>query len=52
MIKMFQAYRNDNDDVEFKFIHVFKRIETCDKWAEVGVSLGKGKDAAFDPTVV
>jgi hypothetical protein len=51
MIKMFQAYRNDNDDVEFKFIHVFKRIKTCEKCAEVRASLGKEKDVAFDITV-
>jgi hypothetical protein len=50
MLKMFSAYRQDNHDVEFKFIHVFTRIKTCDKCAEVRASLGKGKDAAFDPT--
>jgi hypothetical protein len=50
MIKMLQAYHNDNDDVEFKFIHVFKRIKKCDKWVEVRASLGKRKDATFDPT--
>ncbi|KAK1680271.1 hypothetical protein QYE76_041119 [Lolium multiflorum] len=27
-----QAYRDDNKDVEFKFFHVFKQIESCDKW--------------------
>jgi hypothetical protein len=43
MLKMFQAYRQDNDDIEFKFIHVFKRNKTCKKWAEVRASLGKGK---------
>jgi hypothetical protein len=50
MLKMFKTYREDNDDVEFMFIHVFKRIEKCDKWALVRASLGKGKDAASDPT--
>jgi hypothetical protein len=43
-------YHEDNEDVEFKFIHVFKRIKKCNKWAVVRASLGKGKDFAFDPT--
>jgi hypothetical protein len=43
-------YRDDNEDVEFKFIHVFKRIEKCDKWAMVRASFGKEKDVAFNPT--
>jgi hypothetical protein len=47
---MFKMYREENEDVEFKFIHVFKRIEKCNKWAMVRASLGKGKDFAFDPT--
>jgi hypothetical protein len=47
---MLKMYREDNEDADFKFIHVFKRIEKCDKWAVVRESLGKGKDAAFDPT--
>jgi hypothetical protein len=50
MLRMFKMYRADNEDIEFKFIHVFKRIEKCDKWAMVTASLGKGKDVAFDPT--
>jgi hypothetical protein len=51
MIKMFQTYCDDNDEVEFKFIHVFKWIETCEKCAEVRASLGKEKGVAFDPTM-
>jgi hypothetical protein len=31
MLKMLKIYHKDNDDVEFKFIHDFKRIEKCDK---------------------
>jgi hypothetical protein len=50
MLKMFRTYREDTEDVKFKFIHVFKRIEKCDMWAVVRASLGKGKDVAFDPT--
>jgi hypothetical protein len=50
MLKMFKMYHADNEDVEFKFIHVFKRIEKCNKWKLVRASLGKGKDFAFDPS--
>jgi hypothetical protein len=50
MLKVFKTYREDNEDVEFNFIHVFKRIEKCDKCEVVRASLGKGKDVAFDPT--
>jgi hypothetical protein len=32
---MFKMYHANNEDIEFKFIHVFKRIEKCDKWALV-----------------
>jgi hypothetical protein len=46
MRAMITAYREDNDDVEFKFIHVFARIEMCDKWSETRLTLSKGK---FDP---
>jgi hypothetical protein len=47
MLKMFKMYCADNEDIQFKFIHVFKRIE---KWALLRASLGKGKDVAFDPS--
>jgi hypothetical protein len=50
MLKMFKMYREDNEDVEFKFILVFKRIEKCGKRAMVRASLGQGKYFAFDPT--
>jgi hypothetical protein len=43
---MITAYCEDNNDVEFKFIQVFARIETCDKWSETRSALSKGK---FDP---
>jgi hypothetical protein len=47
------SYHSVNDDIKFKFIHVFKRIETCDKRGRGDqASLGKEKDAAFDPTAV
>ena len=44
---MFAAYRNDNDGLEFKFIHVFSRIEMCDKWTDVRTDLGK--NGTYDP---
>jgi hypothetical protein len=49
MLNMFQAYRDDNSEVEFKFIHVFERIKTCEKWALVRASLlsGQGKRHHF-----
>jgi hypothetical protein len=50
MLKMFKMYHADNEDIEFKFIHVFKRIEKCDKWKLVRAALGKGKDFIVDPS--
>ena len=44
---MFAAYRNDNDGLEFKFIHVFSRIEMCDKWTDVRTDLAK--NGMYDP---
>jgi hypothetical protein len=49
MLKMFKTYREENNDVEFKFIRIFKRIKKCNKWALVRVSLVKRKGTAFDP---
>ncbi|KAE8766316.1 putative methionyl-tRNA synthetase [Hordeum vulgare] len=31
MVRMFGMYRQDNNDQEFKFLHVFSRIESCEK---------------------
>ena len=49
MRDMIQEDRDDNEDVELKFIHVFDRIETCDKWAETRTALAKA-NAVYDPT--
>jgi hypothetical protein len=49
---MFQAYRDDNEDAEVMFIHIFKRIETCERWAKTRVALAKAKEGVFDPTAV
>jgi hypothetical protein len=48
---MVTAYREDNDDVKFKLVHVFAQIETCDKWTKVRTVLAKAI-ASFDPNVV
>jgi uncharacterized protein YhaN len=50
MLAMFTANREDNDNVEFKFIHVFAQIETCEKWTEMQTSLSKDKDALYQPS--
>ncbi|KAK1680988.1 hypothetical protein QYE76_041836 [Lolium multiflorum] len=34
--------------IEFKFVHVFARIETCDKWTEVRTALARA-NVPFDP---
>jgi hypothetical protein len=33
---------DDNKNVEFNFLNVFTRIETCKKWADTRVALAKG----------
>jgi hypothetical protein len=45
---MFRMYRDDTG-TEFKFIHVFTLIETCDKWAECRTMLAKTKNGVYDP---
>ena len=37
-------YRRDNQDADFKHLHVYKRIEKCEKWAEVRRALDKAKE--------
>ena len=32
---MFAMFHNDNNDADFKYLHVFKRIDKCQKWAAV-----------------
>ncbi|KAE8778311.1 putative methionyl-tRNA synthetase [Hordeum vulgare] len=44
MVRMFGMYRQDNNDQEFKFLHVFSRIESCEKWREVRLALAKSKE--------
>ena len=49
MVHMFDMYRRDNNDGEFKFLHVFTRIESCEKWKEVRLALAKTKDDVYNP---
>ena len=37
-------YRGDNQDADFKHLHVYKRIDKCEKWAEVRRALDKAKE--------
>ena len=41
---MFTLYRQSNSDAEFKYLHVFERIEKCEKWADVRRTLAKAKE--------
>ena len=47
MVWMFEAFRDD-EKVDFKFLHVFIKIEGCEKWAQVRLSLRKGKEYVPD----
>lgn len=51
MRAMIAAYQEDKDDNEFKFIHIFARIEGCDKWTETRTALTKAhaKATVYDP---
>ena len=37
-------YRQDRSDQDFKYLHVFKRIDKCEKWAGVRRTLAKAKE--------
>nr|XP_051228877.1 protein FAR1-RELATED SEQUENCE 5-like [Lolium perenne] len=45
------AYRENNNDVKFYFIHVFAPTETCDKWMDTRTALAKA-NAVFNPTMM
>jgi hypothetical protein len=40
----FDMYGDDSDDLQFKYLNVFARIEGYKKWAEVCWTLSKNKD--------
>ncbi|XBI53787.1 hypothetical protein VPH35_035951 [Triticum aestivum] len=44
LLRMFALYRQGNNDAEFKYLHVYKRIDMCEKWAEVRRTLDKAKE--------
>ncbi|XBI10874.1 hypothetical protein VPH35_138039 [Triticum aestivum] len=44
LLRMFVMYRQGNNDAEFKYLHVYKRIDMCEKWAEVRRTLDKAKE--------
>ena len=46
---MFAMYRGDNQDADFKHLHVYKRIDKCEKWTEVRRILDKAKSDAPTP---
>ncbi|KAE8784852.1 putative methionyl-tRNA synthetase [Hordeum vulgare] len=41
MVRMFDLFCEDNIDQEFKFLHVFTRIESCEKWTECRLALAR-----------
>ena len=43
-MRMFAMFRDDNSDADFKYLHVFKRIDKCEKWAAVRRTLAKAKE--------
>ncbi|KAE8773129.1 hypothetical protein D1007_54773 [Hordeum vulgare] len=51
MVRMFGMYRQDNSNQEFKFLHMFSRIKSCEKWREVRLALAKAKET-YNPNVL
>ena len=49
MVRMFDMFRQDNIDQEFKFLHVFTKIESCEKWTECRLALAKAKEGIYNP---
>jgi hypothetical protein len=49
MRRAFDMYGDDIDGQTFKYLNVFARIETCEKWAEVRQNLSKNKDEQYNP---
>ena len=44
LLRMFAMYRQGKNDQEFKYLHVYKRIDKCEKWTEVRRTLDKAKE--------
>jgi hypothetical protein len=49
MRRAFVMYSDDTDGQTFKYLNVFARIETCEKWVEVRRNLSKNKDEEYNP---
>ncbi|CAM0902630.1 unnamed protein product [Alopecurus aequalis] len=49
MVQMFEMYRGDNVQAEFKLLNVFTRIESCEKWIECHQDLAKNKEVVYNP---
>jgi hypothetical protein len=49
MRRAFDMYSDDIDGQTFKYLNVFARIETCDKWADIRRNLSKNKDEQYNP---
>jgi hypothetical protein len=49
MQRAFDMYGDDTDGQTFKYLNIFARIETCEKWAEVHRNLSKNKDEQYNP---
>jgi hypothetical protein len=47
--RTFDMYGDDTDGQTLKYLNVFARIETCEKWAEVRWNLSKNKDEQYNP---
>ncbi|KAE8766606.1 putative methionyl-tRNA synthetase [Hordeum vulgare] len=49
MVRMFDMFRQDNNDQDFKFLHVFTRIESREKLIECRLALSKAKHDVYNP---
>jgi hypothetical protein len=49
MRRAFDMYGDDTNGQQFKYLNVFTRIETCEKWTEVCRNLSKNKDEQYNP---
>ncbi|XBH70195.1 hypothetical protein VPH35_097910 [Triticum aestivum] len=44
LVRMFAMFRQDSSNQHFKYLHVFKRIQKCEKWADTRRTLAKAKE--------
>jgi hypothetical protein len=45
----FDMYSDDTDGQTFKYLNIFARIKSCEKWADVHWNLTKNKDEQYNP---